>query len=154
MNLIYTLQKSNFNEIHLVWQNHLWQGRQSPIEPISCIDENGSLDLSLLEAKPHFWKLESETKEIVGVLSGHKTSSASFRSRGLWVHEKWRRRGLGEMLMLGLFDEARKQGCEKVWTMPRQTSWSFYEKMQFQKRAAIHAYEFGPHYLADYQLKG
>jgi GNAT superfamily N-acetyltransferase len=55
-----------------------------------------------------------------------------YRSRGLWVDQSRRRRGIARQLMRELIDHAQSQGAVAIWTFPRKTAMPFYESMGFR----------------------
>jgi GNAT superfamily N-acetyltransferase len=140
-----------FDEILPVWRDKLWPGRESEIEPVSAIDENGLINMELMKAVPVFIACK-EVEKIVGVVSGFKTTGNKFRSRGLWVSDSVRGQGIGQELLLELGKAAQKQGCSLLWTMARSDAFPFYEKSGFIKKAVVTQYEFGPHIICEKKL--
>lgn len=139
----------SWSQIEEVWRTQLWPERVSKIEPVSWISPLGTIDMSMQLGEPSFLGVqELESESIVGVVSGHSTGKGYFRSRGLWVSEEHRRNGFASKLMSGLAEIAQNQGHHTLWTMPRLTSWPFYQKVDFVETGRINGYEFGPHILA------
>jgi GNAT superfamily N-acetyltransferase len=142
-------EKSEFSEILPVWREFLWPQRESRIEPVSAIGENGTIDLSWLESRPDFWKLNRENK-IIGVVSSlSSTFHGSVRLRGLWVAPEFRGEGLGKLLVESVVDEALSQNIRRVWTMARNSALPFYLSYGFTNPRHIEGYEFGPHVLVE-----
>ncbi len=150
---IYQLEACEFSQILDVWKIHLWPDRKNEIEPVSLIDEDGKINTNIRDAPVFFWRIVNiETGQIIGCISGCQTSPTSMRSRGLWIQPHYRNMGLAKSLMSAIFEKALSLKCLKVWTMPRVISWPFYQKIGFISRQRIDNFEYGPHYLADYDL--
>lgn len=139
-----------FDEILPVWRDKLWPGRESVIEPVSAIDEDGSINMELMNSRPVFIAC-IENGNIIGVVSGFQTGE-KFRSRGLWVSETARNSGVGQGLMQELEKVARKNSCSAIWTMARNDAFPFYEKAGFIRKTVITQYEFGPHIICEKKL--
>lgn len=71
--------------------------------------------------------------EYIGVLNGYKTSNIHFRTRGLWVNEKYRKMGIATNLMRYLENFANESDCRFLWSIPRKTALGFYEKYGFKQ---------------------
>lgn len=70
---------------------------------------------------------------LAGVNSGHacaeiKTYGKNYRSRGLYVFEKYRNMGIGTALLLATSEQARKERMKTIWSYPKNTSWNTYSK--------------------------
>ncbi len=151
---IYKLEACEFSQILDVWKIHLWPDRKSEIEPISLIDENGMINADIRDAAVFFWRIVNvENNQTIGCVSSCQTSPTSMRSRGLWIQPDYRNMGLAKTLMSAIFEKALSLKCLKVWTMPRFSSWPFYQKIGFISRQRVDNFEYGPHYLADYNLR-
>ena len=70
--------------------------------------------------------------KIVGVNSGHKTTSNHYRSRGIWVDESYRRKGISQALFNATKDQAQKEGCTMLWSIPRKIALPAYTKFGFE----------------------
>ena len=143
---MWQVRRITFEEILPVWRDQLWPNRESPIEPLSAIDEDGSINMKLMLSHPYFLGAYLDD-QIIGVLSGFKTSAKSFRSRGLWVAPEQRGLGLARKLMADLERLAREAECDNLWTMARQDAWLFYRRLGFQQKLTIERYEYGPHVI-------
>lgn len=154
------IQSCSFAEIQKVWAAELWPQRESPIDPVSCIQIDGQIDMQIrkLTAKtpPRFWKIDSLGSEgrpqTIAVISSQMTTEKLLRLRGVWVHAQGRGLGLGRKLFSRIHQDALELSAEKIWTMARETSLPFYEALGFQKIQKITGYEFGPHWLAEYPM--
>lgn len=145
------ITKIGFEEIKIIWSNHLWPHRTSAIEPISWIDFDGTINMELNLGSPTFWRL-TDSHNLLGVISGYKTSSRQYRSRGLWVDPKFQGLGHGRFLLNHIEQVAKAEGCKVIWTMPRLPAWGFYQKCGFVRTSETDKYEFGPHILAEKSL--
>jgi GNAT superfamily N-acetyltransferase len=63
---------------------------------------------------------------IVGVNSAHRSSEKEFRSRGLYVFEKYRNKGIGKKLLEYSIDLGKSEGCTSCWSVPKKTALSTY----------------------------
>lgn len=130
------IKNLNFTDVLPVWENKLWPGRDSPIEPMSAMiwptdTSQTEYDSSIFYSyEASFWGAFHGNK-LIAVNSGHQTSPAEFRSRGIWVDSNYRRQGIAQIL-LGLADDcAIKLGCSMIWSMPRISALGAYEKHGF-----------------------
>jgi GNAT superfamily N-acetyltransferase len=117
----------SFNEIAKVWSTQLWIGRKD-IEPVSAMTFDRSYDMQHFNLPAYYYGLRNGN-ELIGVNSCHRCSDGSMRSRGLWVHEDFRGRGLGlQLLQHAIYLSSSSTFC---WSLPRLTSWPVYEKAGF-----------------------
>ena len=126
------LKHISFETILPVWSEYLWPGRTSIIEQCSAIEYNSlpyTYNIDYMACKPTFFGL-FDGAELVGVNSGHATEK-SYRSRGLYVFEKYRGLGYGIILLEETVNFAKKEGYEFVWSIPRKSSFSTYFKTGF-----------------------
>ena len=88
-----------FEQIKEIWEKELWPNRESAIETHSAmtwpLTNTVPYDMEIFEYIPAFYAIEIDNK-IVGVNSGHRTEDKGYRSRGLWVHPDFRRKGVGK----------------------------------------------------------
>lgn len=143
----FQVSTDSFQTICDVWKSHLWPDRKSDIEPISWIDHNGEINMTMKIGAPTFWTMTDEKNKVIGVISGFRTSDIYYRSRGLWVDEQFRGHGLARILIQKVYEQALIEDCQSVWTMARHTAVNFYDKVGFKTYKSTDAYEFGPHYL-------
>ena len=136
----YKLEKITFDVIKPVWEEHLWSSRESPIKTHSSMtlpfDNDVDFDMQIYNYPATYWALFFDN-EIVGVNSGHKTSDNQYRSRGLWVDEKFRKNGLGQLLLNQVVNQACIEKCNIVWSIPRLSAFSTYEKVGFIQFGSI-----------------
>ena len=125
----------SFEQISSIWQKQLWPNRQSPIETHSAMTwpfegEPQQYDMKVFEYPATFLGIIIDNK-IVGVNSGHKTTSNHYRSRGIWVDESYRRKGISQALFNATKDQAQKEGCTMLWSIPRKIALPAYTKFGF-----------------------
>lgn len=137
-----------FQKISAIWQTDLWKGRESPIEETSALNFDLSIDLEN-QKQPATHIAAMVDGQIVGVLSGHPTQDNLFRIRGLWVATACRKQGIAKLLVHNMEIHAQRFGKLKLWTLPRMTSWTAYEKMGFRISHEAKGFEFGPHFVAE-----
>lgn len=121
----------HWDEILYIWENYLWSDRTTAITKNSAMCYLGGHDASNMQTPPTFIGYFDSQDKLVGVNSGHKTDKNNYRSRGLWVDENNRRRGIGVQLLLSIETQAKIEGCDMIWSYPRQTSWNTYLKAGF-----------------------
>ena len=124
------IKKISFDEILPIWQNHLWPDRVSDITANSAMCFMGDYDLVNMATIPTFFAYIIDG-EIAGVNSGHMCKDNQYRSRGLFVFEKFRGKGLGTILLKATIEQARQEKATMCWSYPRDTSWGTYEKAGF-----------------------
>ncbi len=133
--IIFDLRNIPFDEILPVWSTYLWKARVSEIAPTSAI-KYGTLpyeyDISYMDSEFHGVGAYFEDF-LIGVNSVHNTGGSQWRSRGLFVFDEFRGNGVGQALLKSSIDIARKSGMTEMWTMPKQTSLTTYEKSGFVK---------------------
>lgn len=124
------LQKITFDEILPIWDNYLWPDRVSEITPTSAMSFMGGYDLQNMCHEPTFFAYMLDG-EIAGVNSGHMCKDNDYRSRGLYVFEKFRGRGIGTILLEATIEQARKEEASLCWSYPKDSSWRTYSKAGF-----------------------
>ncbi|NUN05057.1 MAG: GNAT family N-acetyltransferase [Bdellovibrio sp.] len=147
------VEKISFEVIKKFWSEHLWPGRQSPIEPVSCVNSSGTIDLTVRSYHPFFWGAFADS-QLLGVVSFSQTSPSEARMRGICVHPDHRGQGVSRRL----FDEGRKDAVgipslQRLWTMGRLINIDYYGKLGFMRGIEVNAYEFGPHNIMFLDLK-
>lgn len=124
------IKNISFDQIKEIWSNHLWPGRISPIESNSAMNFLNGYCMDNMRTTPTFFAY-IEHNQILGVNSGHLCGDNSYRSRGLFVLDTHRNKGIGVKLLLETIDQAKKESAKFVWSYPRQTSWNTYQKAGF-----------------------
>ena len=120
-----------FDEIYPIWRDHLWPERSSDITPNSAMCFLEGYDLVNMETTPTFFSVMIDG-EIAGVNSGHMCKDLQYRSRGLFVFEKFRGKNIGRDLLLATIDQARKESAVMCWSYPRKSSWKSYLAAGFE----------------------
>ena len=129
--------KVQFEDIKVVWETKLWPHRESAIEPMSVMTwpfegDPDKYDMSILDKyAPTFFAVEKDSK-LIGVNSGHRTSDMHYRSRGIWVDPKYRKSGVAQHLFNVTELQAKRENCEMIWSLPRETALSAYTKFGFE----------------------
>lgn len=151
------IRSAEFEEIEKLWRERLWPQRKSAIEPNSAMVLGGGIDLSFMNEPAQYWMAQESTDETskassaqvpLGCISGHfaghfhghshiqsrprEANGRLYRSRGLWVDQGRRRKGIARQLMRELIDHASANGAVAIWTFPRKTAMPFYESMGFR----------------------
>lgn len=125
----------DFATIEEVWKTQLWPNRTSAIETHSAMtwsfDSTEPYDMKIFDYTASFFGVYYNSK-LVGVNSGHKTSDTLYRSRGLWVNPEFRKQGIAQMLFEMTESQAVKEGCKAVWSIPRKTALSAYQRFGFK----------------------
>jgi len=129
--------KISFEEIYDIWYKHLWPNRISKIESHSAMLLNGTMTLENWQFEPSYFAYKVDNN-IVGCNSGHKCQDNSYRSRGLFVFPEYRKRGIGVKLLLATIHQAKVEKCDNIWSYPRQSSWSAYQKAGFSLYSGWH----------------
>lgn len=124
------IKKISFDEICTIWKNNLWPSRVSPIEPNSAMNFLNGYSSYNMHATPTFFGYHVN-EELAGVNSGHMCEHNQYRSRGLYVFDKYRGQGLGVKLLLATINQAKNENADMVWSLPRYTSWKTYSKAGF-----------------------
>ena len=124
----------DFPTIQDVWRTKLWPDRTSPIETHSAMTwpdaATEQYDMKIFENTASFFGVFSDGT-LVGVNSGHKTSDTHYRSRGLWVDPIFRKQGIAQVLFRMTEQQAVDEGCSFVWSVPRKTALSAYQRFGF-----------------------
>ena len=135
-----------FQDVKNIWNEKLWPDRKSTIKEMSSMQYLGGFDMAIYEKyKPTFF-IVKYGNTIVGVNSGHRTKDRLYRSRGIWVDPEYRRHGVAQLLFDMTEKQAKKENCDAVWSMPRKSALSAYEKFGFVKQGDFfdEGVEFGP----------
>jgi len=146
------VKQIDFDTIKDIWKNELWENRQSEIKATSSMVFNGGYDMSIHNNVPTFLCVENEN-QIVAVNSGHMTINNFYRSRGLWVKQEFRKKGITYLLFDVLMKQALKEGAKFIWSLPRSSSLSVYLKNGFVCESnPVYNFEFGPHFYVSKKL--
>ena len=138
------IQTITFEQILPMW-HRLWEGRKSSINPVPGMVYGGGYDPSIGSSTPTFFGI-FDGQDLVAVNSGFKTTDTQYRSRGLYVSESHRHQGLATTLLNRTIEQAQKEGCDMVWSIPRKDALPTYKKAGFIQTSAwfVGGMEFGP----------
>lgn len=139
-----------FDKILPIWKEKLWPNRLSPIETHSAMtwpyDGNPlTHDMDIFNYNPTFFGVYNDDK-LIGVNSGHRTRKNSYRSRGIWVDPEYRSQGIAQKLFEMTEHQARQEGCDMIWSIPRKSALSAYTNFGFETVGKFfdEGMEFGP----------
>lgn len=124
------ITKISFEEIYPIWRCELWPDRESAIEPNSAMQFTGGYDIYNMSTIPTFFAFKIDNI-IAGVNSGHMCAGNVYRSRGIYVYDRFRGRGIGVHLLKATIDQGLNEGASFVWSYPRKSSWSTYQAAGF-----------------------
>lgn len=136
----YTLKTVSFDTILPIWEQNLWSSRESAIKTHSSMtwpfDNNVEYDMEIYKYPATYWALLVDDK-IIGVNSGHKTSDTQYRSRGLWVEEKFRGNKMGQFLLNIASSQALVERCKMIWSIPRMSALKTYQQAGFREQGDV-----------------
>jgi citrate lyase synthetase len=139
------IEEISFEEIKQIWLTELWPGRQSKLGPVSRIDIDGEINMTMTVDPPIFVGIKSEN-QLVAVASGHPTGQF-YRLRGLWVAPNYRQKHFATRLFNHLQQRSFQTHATTTWMMARARNLEIYKKMGFVVLKEISQYEFGPHFI-------
>jgi GNAT superfamily N-acetyltransferase len=92
--------------------------------------------------------------KLIAVNSCHLTTQQEYRSRGLWVDPGYRGMGLAQIILLATIDQAKKEGADMIWSIPRLTALPAYERVGFKTVGdrVDEGVEFGPNIYCELGL--
>lgn len=73
-----------------------------------------------------------EGYSVQGVMAGHKSSRKEYRTRGLWVSEKHRGKGIAQKLFELAETQAKNECCRWLWSYPRLQALGAYQKAGYE----------------------
>lgn len=124
------IEKITYDIIYPIWESYLWYNRTSAITPASAMNYKGGYHMDNLNYSPTFFGY-FENNNLMGVNSGHKCRDGSYRSRGLYVHQSFRKNGVATKLLTATIEQGKIENCVFVWSYPRKTSWNAYANAGF-----------------------
>lgn len=140
----YKLEKITFDAIKPIWEQNLWDSRESAIKTHSSMtwpfNNDIEYDMEIYKYPATYWALLVDNK-IIGVNSGHKTSDTQYRSRGLWVAEQFRGNKMGQFLLNIASSQALVERCKMIWSIPRISALETYQQVGFIGQGDIFATE-------------
>lgn len=125
------IEKITFEQILHIWRDYLWPNRVSAIDPNSAMCFLSGYDLVNMQTQPTFFAYYVDG-EIAGVNSGHMCKEQQYRSRGLYVFDKFRGRGIATELLKATIEQGRIEGAIMCWSYPRLSSWKSYANAGFE----------------------
>jgi GNAT superfamily N-acetyltransferase len=125
------IKEITFDEILPIWRDYLWPNRKSSIDPNSAMCFLGGYELVNMDTMPTFFAYVIDG-EIAGVNSGHMCKDQQYRSRGLYVFEKFRGKRIGTLLLTATIEQAKKEGAVLCWSYPKKTSRKSYLAAGFE----------------------
>lgn len=125
------IKQISFEDILSIWSNYLWKERESKIEPQSAMLFLEGYDLKNFDY-PSSYFAYYVNDVIAGVNSGHLCYDMSYRSRGLFVFPEYRGQSIGTKLLIETINQGQKESAKFVWSYPRLSSWSTYQKAGFK----------------------
>lgn len=137
-----SIEKISFDEILIIWKNHLWPNRVSEITANSAMCFLEGYDLFNMQTTPTFLAYMIDNK-IAGVNSGHMCNNSHYRSRGLYVFEEYRGNGLGTILLKATIEQAIKENASMCWSYPKDTSWKTYSRAGYRLASEFEISENG-----------
>ena len=66
-----------------------------------------------------------------------------YRSRGLYVFDQYRGRGIGTKLLKATIAQAELEGASMCWSYPKDSSWKTYERAGFELASEFEVSENG-----------
>ncbi len=140
------VKEIDFTTIAEIWREHLWPGRISPIEPVSCINVEGKIDIKIKNYPgKHFGAYAGG--ELVGVISCHKVSEEMMRLRGIYVFPAFQGKRIGTSLINQVKLEARREKTKVLFAMIREKNQKYFRLNGFRLYRRQEGYEFGPHVI-------
>ena len=139
-----------WEQVKPIWDTHLWPGRDS--EPVTSMRYKGGYDLSFKLEEPRFTGIV-DTSDIIAVNSYVLTSGTMWRSRGLWVHPRFRGCGYARDLLQFMIKEIATTDGRMIWTMPRRGALEAYESVGFTKTTDWEKQGWGVNCYARYDIR-
>lgn len=134
-----TIKKITWERTRDMWKMHMPNMSIEPTSAMTCpkglafddstddykLIEIDTYDLQNQNFTPTFWgAFDNDT--LVGVNSGHMTLYELYRSRGLYVEEKYRGCGIGIKLLLKTISQGYFENAIGVWSYPNRKAWMSY----------------------------
>lgn len=115
----------DYTDIYSVWSTYLWPARPG-IKQMSSMQYISGYNIKIYDMYKAYFFAYLVDDNIVGVNSAHRSSEKEFRSRGLYVFEKYRNKGIGKKLLEYSIDLGKSEGCTSCWSVPKKTALSTY----------------------------
>lgn len=125
------IKEISFEDVKPFW-NLLWSNlrldERSGRQLLDGFDEN---IITNDQIKVTYLGFETDGK-IVGVNSGFSPKLWVYRSRGLFVHPNYRKRGISQELLQATENQGKLEGAKMIWSMPRRPALPAYKKFGFK----------------------
>ena len=143
------IKQITFGTILPIWQEQLWPGRISPIEPYSAMRfMDNKYEVSFAK-NPQIFLGGYIDDNLIAVTSIHLAEKYMARHRGLWVDSTFRGKGYGTNIINEALQYAKQLGVDAVWSFPRKSSMSAHLKCGYiQISPWVNDGEFGPNCYA------
>jgi hypothetical protein len=125
------IKEITFDEILPIWRDYLWPNRISEITSNSAMCFLEGYDLFNMQTPPTFLACVIDG-EIAGVNSGHMCNGKNYRSRGLYVFDKYRGNELGTILLKATIKQAIIENASMCWSYPKDSSWKSYSRAGYR----------------------
>ena len=126
------IKQIDFETISPIWKKYLWPDKKE-ILPMSNMRYK---DIPYTEIsniyEPTYFAFYIDDK-IVGVNSGHQSSRFHYRSRGLYVDPKFRKQGIGTLLLAYVCTLGKANGMVYCWSLPRKSALNTYLRAGFEQ---------------------
>jgi GNAT superfamily N-acetyltransferase len=130
------IKQIDYTEIYSVWSTYLWPGRLD-IKHMSSMQYISGYNIKIYEMyRPYFFAYFIDDN-IVGVNSAHKSSDTEFRSRGLYVFNKYRNKGIGKQLLEYAISLGKAENCNICWSIPKKVALSTYSAAGFKQSTSF-----------------
>jgi len=140
-----------WEQVKPIWDTHLWPGRDS--EPVTSMQYFGGYDMQYKDEEPHFIGFSDIGGEIIAVNSYVRNKAQTWRSRGLWVHPRFRGCGYARDLLLYMIKDVKTRGGDWIWTMPRRGALEAYESAGFIQTTDWEKQGWGVKCYAKYDIR-
>lgn len=131
-----TIKKIGWEQTRDMWKMHMPNMSIEPTSAMTCprsivLNDNyeqqeiDTYDLQNQNFTPTFWGA-FDNDLLIGVNSGHMTLYNLYRSRGLYVEEKYRGQGIARKLLLKTISQAYFENAIGIWSYPSWTAWKSY----------------------------
>jgi GNAT superfamily N-acetyltransferase len=122
----------DYETIFPFWREKLWKERETEITSRSAmLGFPGQYDGNNFECQLWCYGCFIDD-QLVGVNSVHECTDNTLRSRGLWVEEEYRGKGIGVLLLKEAIYIGREHEFLSVWSFPKKTAWSVYQAAGFK----------------------
>lgn len=145
----------DWEDVLPIWKKYLWPNKKNGIKKTNnWIWEIGKkvleTDNLILNNNVFFFGI-SDNKKIIAVNSIFSSQPNYTRSRGLWVHNDYRKNGLAKILLNHCIENTT---TSYIWTVPRKTALPAYESVGFIKISEwFDQGQYGPNCIAYKKIK-